>query len=388
MALYTGTASSVTNMLQTLVSLLVANHGYANPRPFFIDGGTPNRGQASISKNGNHWHFASTTGAVAAPSTNMPVPVAFMKDQSQWLAMPHALYRPADSLIVTGSGNTNGVLNTWQQSGIPFYGSSADPAYCRAAGLGSIDNYWLFVEDTGTGDEEFVWLVMEYDTKRFAHLAFGEVSKGSVWAGGAWMYGSHHPWDIGSGGAPQPLWGFMDVHSWVKVTEVTPSGDYGSGARFGWQCSDLNYQNTVNARAHGIVTGNTVETNYLYQYNPRARNIACAAANDLQFIRYHQSFNEDTGRMRLMPINVMVESIENGSQYHMHPLGRIPNIHPMATKVFYGGEFVDRGGERYYVFPINYRVDPYSMDDVSLNINPTELWLSNNWGIGIAIRKP
>lgn len=411
MALYTGTVGDVGTLIQTVMNQLVNNHGYIVTKNYSGNQLGDGRPQGSVRnpRTGDHWHLWGN------PSKSIPVPAASMPAGYAWAT------RTFDNICLTGNEATNASAGGWAQSQVPFFASAASPAFCMAA-FGTTQ-YWLFVEDTITGNDEFVWLVIEYRTRRYSHLMFGNVHKLYNWTGGAIMHGSHSPlgmnntartlnWSQGVNSCRiQPICGVYDgsLHTWLKVKQNHPQGNYANGTRFGWQLNAnayvSAYKNTIGGvgNPHCAVVGDLayVPSSNPSSYDNTARNYAYACSEggpptgspngSNQMNRYHWSYNKDTGRMRLNPIHCGVTTLIAGASDAVHPLGHVPNVHMIRMDDFFGGEYVDRGGDRYYLFPVSYRPDSLILDFKEYD-DPTgdasTPFVSPTSGLGYAIRRP
>lgn len=408
---YTGSATGTKDLLNQLASILVNDHGFStvSAAAEYTVSSVARRG-LSLSKNGCNWHLLATEGQ------NKPLPDTNMVGTTTWGTpgdVSDSYRRPYDTICICGSvGSANASTAPYSQPNLPYYynmsGTLSDfKAFTGAGAHGSIQSYRIFVQSdtySGAGKPLFVWVVVEYKTKRYSHFGFGQLEKFAPFTGGFWFHGSHNIWET-SGNYISSLMGTgaRDVNGWTDnsqtwvyvAQDMGAYGNYANCPRMGWKCWGIQESGSGVQGHYGIIGAWDADMVWSDTQSIHSRNICMPKA--YQYIgppgisSHFANYDTDVGRFKAVPFIAGVGSLIPGRQDYVHPLGVIPHIFPIRLNHYLGGEYFDRGGDRYYVFPMNYRVDPLNSDGASqidvVNL-PGEIFVNGMWGHGYAIRVP
>ncbi len=309
MAFSSGTATSLTNLLATLDTFLVAN-GWNQDE---VNVGT---GRYAWSKN---TMFLSVRWDTSTPN-NLGLYYA-----TAWVAATD----PGNHTGDDGQGDISGT-DTDIDNG----------RYVQLGNAGSIP-YWFFEQDASPA---YVHIVVEKAAGQYRHFGFGELIKTSAWSGGDYCYG-HHIETLFAGDKFVPLDtrhvfhldGMNSTLSFdtnrnptVKITNGV--ADFGLAAGIDWGYINGDFTETIpndrngdpKARVHGGFRG-----------GPWAKSFGYVQGNAL------------SGLVHMYPVTIALKVSNN-----IFVLGTVADTRGISMRLFAAEQTFTYGGDTWHAFPM------------------------------------
>lgn len=273
-------------------------------------------------------------------------------------------YQSPGYLAISAGTGYDGGLAWYSQPGSD-YDSEANKNYGNfniAKTDGAIGKVWMFFFENPVG----LVIIWEARPGQFMWMAAGNLEKDYDFQGGQY-YGASFSM-VNPTGSYSAALGVCQVRiadSQVKTNRANGwGGSYVTYPDFNTYPDDRNVP-----QVPGYST---------YIYTSNANNPNQMAVGEPQ-----RSYDDTTGRVWLHPARAYGVRTDIGHSY----LGVVGDVYYTTTRAFVGGETIDLGGEQYMVFPFNARVSPYNWD-VDNMANDAGWYTRNNFGAGMAIRKP
>lgn len=321
MAYQTGTATDPNDLLQKLVTFLVAN-GWTQDMSQADGTGW----RAHLHRGTTYVNLKGTTGAVN-PWAHTVIPAAAAGDASLH--------------IYLGTG-FSGAANWNAQAGAPtLNGTSTNTGMSMPLPTGAITAYHFFTDSAGDN----VVVVVEKTTGIFTHLGWGvSLTKAGTWIGGPYFFAVVHAYGFPSDSTTAP--GAQNGPS-AKAPFVY--GDSVNSAASGFVRADvdaftgkwLGCSNNTNQPSGGY-TGKNGASEYRGNTAP---------PTDIPILEYfvERAFTTLNQQAILVPVRVWAARDAGGYS----PLGTVPNIfYSIATdRGFSAGTEITLGADTYKVFP-------------------------------------
>ncbi len=330
MAYATGTASSPTDLLQKLVTFLVAN------------GWTADLSSANGAGWRAHLHLSSQYVHMRA-----------FVSEGQGTVFAHMGGATKSGIALYGSSSFDGAAAWDAQPGTPPY-ENGSIVNILGAGMqlndsgAAIQNYYFFCDASGDN----VTVVVEKTTSVCVHIGFGSsLAKCGSWTGGQYFYGSSNGYQLGINITANPSPGYLSTAGCPGAF-----GDQASSYQNGYVRADVD---SFTGKWIGIgaqvaaAQGYTGKNGSSPVFQRNADSIPAAIPNYAQSTSTVQFQNRQVSqidaRANLLPVLLWTARDVSGSS----PLGTLPNVFSTnaTSQGFSMASVYSIGASNYMLFP-------------------------------------